>query len=235
MAREMYLAGVSEEELKPTPKLEPPRTPKEKWANFWYHYKWLFLGCVFGTIALVVLIGQSVTVNRPDYQVLLISQYAYLDTQLDPLEASLAKYGQDLDGDGQVEVQVLNCFMGQKGSAEYLANNQALQAHMISGDVMLYIFEPATYTTFMENIRNVAEGDYSFLAPLPFGENTLEQGTVFNWAKSDSRREDPTLKQLPKDLYFGVRTAGGVIAGQTAKHDQAMALLTAYATDRTQD
>lgn len=229
MAREMYLVGVSEDELKPTPKIEPPRTPKEKWANFWYHYKWLFWGCLFGAVVLVVLVVQSATVNRPDYQVLLVSDQAYLDTQLDPLEMSLAKYGKDLDGDGQVEVQILNCYMGQKGSSEYLANNQALQAHMISGDVMLYIFEPKQYTAYMENIQNVAEGDYSFLATLSF-EDTLEEGTVFNWAKSPRRSEDKLLKGLPENLYFGVRTASGVVAGQADTHIQAMELLTAYAT-----
>ena len=230
MAREMYLVGVSEDDLKPTPKMEPPRTPKEKWANFWYHNKWLFLGSVFGVIVLAILIGQTLTVNRPDYQVLFVSKYAYLDVQLDPLEASLAKYGRDLDGDGQVEVQVLNCFMGDKGSAEYMANNQALHAHMVSGDVMLFMFEPKQYATYMENIKNVAEGDYSFFAALPFEENTLEEGTVFNWADSPRRGEDAALKQLPEELYFGVRAASGMVAGQTDNHTQAMELLTAYAT-----
>lgn len=230
MAREMYLVGVSEDELKPTPKMEPPRTPKEKWANFWYHYKWTFLGCIFGAVVLVVLFTQSLSVNKPDYQVLLISQYAYLDVQLDPLETSLAEYGRDLDEDGQVEVQILNCYMGQKGSSEYLANNQALQAHMISGDVMLYIFEPKQYTTYMENIQNVAEDDYSFLAALTFADNAQEDGRVFNWAKSPRRGEEMALTQLPEDLYFGVRTASGMVADQTDNQARAMELLTAYAT-----
>ena len=39
MARDMYLVGVSEDELKPDPKPEGPKTPKGKWDNYWYHYK----------------------------------------------------------------------------------------------------------------------------------------------------------------------------------------------------
>ena len=34
MAREMYLVGVSEDELKKTDP-ETPKTPKKKWENFW--------------------------------------------------------------------------------------------------------------------------------------------------------------------------------------------------------
>ena len=95
---------------------------------------------------------------------------------------------------------------------------------------MLFIFEPKQYAAYMENIQNVAEGDYSFFAALPFEANTLEEGTVFNWAKSPRRSEDKLLKGLPENLYFGVRTASGVVAGQTDNHTQAMDLLTAYAT-----
>ena len=34
LAREMYLVGVSEEELRPDPKPEGPKTPRGKWENF---------------------------------------------------------------------------------------------------------------------------------------------------------------------------------------------------------
>ena len=46
MARDMYLVGVSEDELKPDPKPEGPKTPKGKWDNYWYHYKWHTLGAI---------------------------------------------------------------------------------------------------------------------------------------------------------------------------------------------
>lgn len=230
MAREMYLVGVSEEELKPSAKIEPPRTPKGWLENFWYHHKWLFLGCVFGAVALTVIIWQAATVNRPDYQVLLVTENAYLDVQLDPLEEALEPYGVDLDGDGEVEVQVLNCFMGSKGSQEYLANNQALQAHMISGDVMLYIFEPKQYENFTANIANVAQGEYSFFATLPFTEQVAEDGTVFCWKDSPRRTENKALEGLPQDLYFGVRSASGVVQNGGVTQQQAMDLLAGFAT-----
>lgn len=61
MAREMYLVGVDEEELKPPAPPEQPKTPKGKWENFWYHYKWHTLGIAAAVIVLTVLIVQLAT------------------------------------------------------------------------------------------------------------------------------------------------------------------------------
>ena len=113
MAREMLLAGVDPEELKPTPKAEPPKTPKGKWENFWYHYKWHFWGGLFGLVALVILITQAATVDRADYSVLLITDNAYDDLHLSTLEKKLAEYGEDIDEDGKVEVEIIHTYLGK--------------------------------------------------------------------------------------------------------------------------
>jgi len=57
----MLLAGVDPEELKPESKSQGPRTPRSRWENFWYHYKWAFWGCLFGVVVLTVLVVQLVT------------------------------------------------------------------------------------------------------------------------------------------------------------------------------
>ncbi len=229
MAREMYLAGVSKEELQPSPKLEPPRTPKAKWENFWYHYKWAFLGTIFGVLALAVIIVQMATVNRADYHLILVTEYALLDTQLDPLEQTLAQYGRDLDGDGEVEVQILHRFMGQEGSTERANNTQALQANLIAGDVMLFIWEPAYYEDFMQKVSASTEGDYAFFCPLPFEAGTQDNGTVWSWR--DRHKDIPELAGLPNDWVFGVRIASDLVAGSADLQQEGLELLTAFATD----
>ncbi len=242
MAREMYLVGVNEEELKPTPKMEPPRTPRDKWANFWYHYKWLFLGVVFGVAALAYIIVSAATVNRPDYQVLMVTKYAQLDSEIEVLERQLAACGTDLDGDGEVEVRVLHCYMGEKGSPEYLSNNQALQAHVMAADVMLYAWEPACYEEFMTNMRNNTGDDFEFLCDLPFDNGLVDEGHAWNWVGSHGQKQTVAeikkgiaaytmQKQLPENLYFGVRTASELAAGSAGLRDEAMALLTAFVTE----
>ena len=77
MAREMYLAGVSEEELHPDPKPEKPKTFKARLQNFFYHYKWVVLAAIAVVAVLAVMIGQAVTRVEPDYTLLLVTEKQY--------------------------------------------------------------------------------------------------------------------------------------------------------------
>ena len=127
MARDMYLVGVSEDELKPDPKPEGPKTPKGKWDNYWYHYKWHTLGAIAVVVVLAVLIVQMVTKNEPDYTLNIVTEKPLAQPVLNWLKAELEVYGQDLDGDGYVEVRIDNLYMSdstQSGMA--MANAQKL-------------------------------------------------------------------------------------------------------------
>ena len=66
MARERYLVGVKPEELIYTPPPPPPSTPKGKWENFWYQYKWVTLGVLAAVIVGTILTVQAVTRVQPD-------------------------------------------------------------------------------------------------------------------------------------------------------------------------
>lgn len=234
MAREMLLAGVDPEELKPTPKAEPPKTPKGKWENFWYHYKWAFWGTLFGVIVLGVLVGQLITRDPADYHILLVTEYTYLDTDLDALEQEIAAYGEDIDGDGKVEVLIQNCGMGSIGSQEYNVGTQAVQAHLMAGDVLLFVWEPKYYEQFMENISGISEEGYEFLTPLAIDqEGVMEEGKLWDW-KNDPRREKEALQRLPEQLYFGVRSTIGTAEKQQELHAQCVALLEAFINDTEQ-
>lgn len=54
MAREMYLVGVDEDELKPPEPPKQPKTPKGKWENFWYHYKWHTIAIAAAALVITV-------------------------------------------------------------------------------------------------------------------------------------------------------------------------------------
>lgn len=223
MAREMYLVGVSEEELKPTPKAEPPRTPKEKWSNIWYHYKWLIIGGAFGIIALAVLIGQTLSVNRPDYTVIVMTKAAYPDMVMDPFSQFLEKYGQDIDGDGEVEVQTINCFMGDQSSQSYYTNSQVMQAHLVAGDVMLYAFEPAYLKQYCELLDR---DDLHFLTDLEVESDGLSEDRLsWNWNGDSRVTGDVVLSTMPQDLCFGVRTAIGTAEESVEMQKQCLDLL----------
>ncbi len=232
MAREFLLAGVDPEELKPAPKMEPPKTPQGKWENFWYHYKWHFWGGLFALVVLVVLVAQMLSRNPADYDILLVTEGSLLDAQLELVEQELEAYGQDLDGDGEVEVNIQNCYLANPGSQTYYTNQQVIQTHLFAGDILLFMWEPKLYEEFMQNLAGEDGEQPDFLHKLAVDEGKLaEDGTVFVWDTA-ALREELLLENLPKELYWGVRTASGTTEKKTELLEQSLALLEAYANGK---
>ena len=227
MARERYLLGVSEEELRPDPKPEGPKTPKAKWDNYWYHYKWHTIGGLFIVIVATVLIVQMATKNNPDYTIVLATDTYTSDEACQRLQTELETYGRDIDGDGKVEVEIENLYLGSSDSQYSYTYKTKLIAHLSSADMMFYIFDKASYD---DNIANQETDGYQFFTPIGVSVNGLEgDGRYWNW-KSDALRTDPALSSMPENLYFGVRDVSGTASKQTALHDQCLELLQAFLT-----
>ena len=85
MAREMYLVGVDESELQPSPKPEPPKGFKGKWANYWYHYKWVTLISLFALVVLIVILVQMFSREKEDYRLALVTEKIVSTTVLEEL------------------------------------------------------------------------------------------------------------------------------------------------------
>ncbi len=222
MAREMLLAGVKPEELQPTPSLQTPQTPKGKWENFWYHYKWVFWGVLFGIAALVFIIIQSAAVRKPDYTVLYVTESAAFDGDLALLEGTLAAYGRDLNEDGKVDVQIVNVYTGKFPGDS--TNVQVLQAHLFSGDVMFFMWEPKQYDKMIENLQAASGEDFQFLAIPATAHSGLREDGVWNWV-NDPRRQEGLLARFPEHLYFGVRNTSGTAGKSRELGQQCMELL----------
>ncbi len=233
MAREGLLVGVSEEELRPNPKPEPPKTPKGKLENFWYHYKWHTIITVFVVGVLAVLIGQLVTKDDPDYSVVLAIQGYASDAATAKLEAELEKYGVDVDGDGKVEVQINSINLGD--STDYgMANQIKLMAQLATGDMMFYIFDQETYE---KTILPQMSEETTFFASLGIeADGLVGKGNYWNW-KGDTLRSDQDLATLPENLYFGVRQATGTAGNEKSQklYEQCSALLRAFLTKTPQE
>ncbi len=228
MAREMYLVGVDEEELRPDPKPEGPKTPKDKLSNFWYHYKWVVIICVFVAVVLFVLIGQMVTRDDPDYLIVLGTEGFVSDVWVDALETELAAYGRDLDGDGKVEVSIEALYNNAQDQIGYI-NRVKMMAHLSAGDVMFFIFDKATYE---ETVLSQQTEDYQFFQEIPVDVPGIsEDGRYWNW-KGDPIRSAEGLDQLPEDLYFGVRTISGTSDNKESRQlgEESMELLENFLT-----
>ncbi len=228
MAREMALAGVDPEDLKKTQAAPPPRTPREKWENYWYHYKWLTLGVAFLLSIVVIFTAQMIARNEPDYTVLVVTEEGYSSYALAPLESLLESYGKDIDGDGEVEVRLATCHLGAKEyetASDQLLNYQILQSHLAAGDVMLFAFEEQYFGWFMGEMSQTGTG---FLTPIGIDADGIsEDGYYWTWAQDARIKEDAAFSQLPEQLYFGVRVAEGTAAKRGEEQQQCLDLLRA--------
>lgn len=229
MAREWLLRGVDPEELKPREQVSAPSTPRTRWENFWYHYKWLFWGCAFAVVVLVVLVVQLIQRDPADYQVLLLTDKTYMEADVTAMEQLLATYGEDLDGDGKVEVSIQNCRIAKETNQQYNSGFQMVQAHLMAGDVLFFIWDEDAYELFMDGLDNALEEGVTFLTPLPAVDGVSPDGFLYNWA-GDSRADG--LGVFPDTLYFGVRDTHGTAGDAEQLHRDTMALLEAFIQQR---
>ena len=230
MAREWLLRGVKPEELEPTQREEAPQTPQSRWENFWYHHKLKFWLILFAVVVVAVGVYQMVTRDDPDYRVLLITETSYTPTELETLATLLEAYGVDLDGDGKVEIQVENCQYGMNVNQYQNSGIQQVQAHLVAGDRMFFMWEPSTYKTFLKSLQNGDE-EVDIFAPIEAkSTRIIERGKVYHW-KTDPR-PDESLKQRAPDLYFTVRLPQGTAESSKELHLQCKELLENFVADK---
>ncbi len=120
-AREDFLAlkklqnGEITPEPKPSEMAIEPKTFSEKLKNFWFHYKWHTFATVFITVTLAVLISQCASRTDYDMKVVYFTYKPVLDDQLKPVAKYLETLCDDINGDNEVNIQVINCSTSKDG------------------------------------------------------------------------------------------------------------------------
>ena len=234
MARERYLVGVSKEELEYTPPQPQPVTPKDKWDNFWYHYKWPTIVALFIITVAVVVIVQAATKTRADYTVCVVAQQELSFQATERLKAEFTAVGRDRNGDGKVVVQVqaLNIALTPGGTAVN-AGRQTVMAHIVARDVYLFALDPSYYN---ETLAPLFEEGTCFFAPLSVqSEDISADGTYWNWKNSPlleeaDMQEIDVWQAVPSELYFGVRNLAGNSAKAAEEQQAYTELLQAFIT-----
>lgn len=233
MARERYLVGVSPEELVKSESLPPPNTPKGKWENFWYHYKWVTIGVVFAVVAGILLLGQVINKVKPDYTVTFVLEQDLSTPAQQRLKSQLEKLGEDRNGDGQVvvNIQFLNVSVETAGRRAETDQRLAV-AHVAARNVYMFALAPAYYQDVLVPIMH---DDVYFFDKIGVTANGIsEDGRYWNWKGSPLLKEKEmqavgSLKAAPEELYFGVRAPWENMSEKERDEQQAhVALLKAF-------
>ena len=103
MASYRYERDIDPADL--TPRAEKQYTRKERWANWWdYNLKWVLLIGIAAAFVAYSFIGQYFFTTKPDYNVAVVAPYYLPDDTVTALQEQLARYGEDLNGDGKTVV-----------------------------------------------------------------------------------------------------------------------------------
>lgn len=103
MASYRYERDIDPKDLKP--RREKEYTRKERWTNWWdYNLKWVIVIGIAVAFVGYSFIGQYFFTTKADYNVAVVAPYYLPEDTVNALQTELAKYGEDLNGDGKVVV-----------------------------------------------------------------------------------------------------------------------------------
>lgn len=124
-----------------------PQTFAEKWENFWYYHKWHAIIALFLAVTLIIATVQCAERESYDSEFVLFSYNTFTAAEMDAVEAELEKYYPDLNGDGEVNVQVIDCSYSDKElSDQQAAKKQKLTAVLAShNNALIFIVDDETF------------------------------------------------------------------------------------------
>lgn len=220
MAREQYLRGVNVEELQASQQSpKPPMTFWQKVEKFWYNYR---IAVILGAIVLVVAVTVGILIGtreKVDYSLVLVTKGIVNETTRGQLENDLAKYGEDLDGDGAVNVRIIPLAMTDSGDYVELATIFS------GGTAVFFAMEPEYYEAQIASLETEDTHYFTELSDVT-DVGLAENGRYWNWSGSDAYTV--LSEGLPSELYFGVRLPIGTASGK--ENEEASAACTALLT-----
>ena len=143
MSEKQYRCKAEVEALYEAPAPEAPKAPvtfREKWDNFWYYYKGRTLLIAFLVLVFGITGWQFVTREKPDYTVMLAMDKPVPTEVVEALEGELARFGEDLNGDGKVVVQVYDVSSSSNKEIQ-TANSTKMMGELQNGEVMLFFVD----------------------------------------------------------------------------------------------
>lgn len=112
-----WVTKSSQETYAPEP-AAPELTKKQKAANWWHYEKWVVLGVVAAVGIAAWIIKDTMFRPRPDYQVGVVAASSLPVDLNAALQSALQTYGEDINGDGRVLVQINEFVLDFNADAE---------------------------------------------------------------------------------------------------------------------
>lgn len=184
--------------------------------NFWYHYKWHFLGILFLLFVVVTIIVQTATKEDADLKILMAGPYRSTLTQRANMRLGLAEaLTEDYNGDGEKLVEIIDHEiyseeqLKELGSAAFSGqmnadNLKSFHNLVMAGEYSVCIIDEWIYEDIL------AAGGIRPLSEL-FGEN-IPEGSIDGYAIRLSSlpfaKTFSGFSELPDSMVICLRTKG---------------------------
>ncbi len=200
-AREEFLklkkmqSGEIKPEAKPSEVYTPPKTFLEKLQNYWYHFKFQTILAAFFVVVIAVLTVQCATREKYDFSVMYFAYNSVLDSQLEKMEEYFESTANDLNNDGKVNVNIMNCSVSPNSQDVSYRNTMFLKVQATIAaeySTILYVIDDSA----KEYFENGIGGDLFAEEPIVLSKEFIKQISVEN-------------APLQENLMIGLRRVKG--------------------------
>lgn len=170
--------------------------------EYGYFYKITALVATAVLCLAVYLIVHYATLVIPDYTVVIAAKgESLMISQQEAIRESLEKYGEDLNGDGKVAVEILYSalYTDRSNANAYGAEVARLSAEINSDRWSVLIFDSEAYLK-MQEMKLLKDDSY---------KNADGTFSAWNWKGSGFKEEVYKKSATDADLYFASREPGG--------------------------
>ena len=182
-----------------------PDTLKEKNDNFWFYNKYKMLAIVLTVAVLAVTINQCLSKEKYDCTVVLALKQSVSEEVVSVMEQQLEQFCGDYDGNGEVNVQVIDCsYNPDSGDQQFaMAKATKYQVQFTSPESVLFILDQESIGSFDELMEG-GLADSSIGLPDYDGKALDLKGTAFGEAVSQVSNG-----YLDEDYYIVKRKVEG--------------------------
>jgi len=115
-------------------------------SNFWYYHKWhLFIG-LFIVFLIVLSISQFIGREYYDYNVVLYTSTEIPAETCDKMALEFEKFGEDIDGNGTVNVLIVNCSYNSSNAQARMAQTGKFQANLAALETVIIITDASCFS-----------------------------------------------------------------------------------------
>jgi len=127
-------AGIDSVNVEEVRTFEGPKTRKEKFDNFWYHYKLVVFAVLF--VVVIVLVWLINLLNKPVYDAtfLIISEKSFSGSE-SLIQSPLKSFAKDVNGDGEIKIDVQSFQLAVKADSEMTPQMQEMTYAKVIGRI----------------------------------------------------------------------------------------------------